>query len=446
MHDFENVLKRSGAIVPFKAERISNAIYRAAVAVGGRDKELAESLTEKVIEYLHKNEKVTSTPDIEQVQDAIEKVLIENGHAKVSKAFILYREERNKKRQTEVQHSSRSSASIPWRKIWHGLDWAVKYNLNTYSSMNRRIQEGEFPIIVHESEKAYENDLETVSEEIISKASELKVVLVSGPSASGKTTTTLKLEQKLKAKGYKFKALEVDHYFFDLELHPKDEFGDYDFETPQALDLDLINDHLDKLCKGQEVKIPYYDFKNGKRHLNRTPIQLEENEILLIDSLHGLFPKFSEGISVDHKFRIYIEPLIQMKGPDDEYVQWTDIRLMRRMLRDAVHRAYNPKQTLEHWHYVRSSELRNIMPYIGNADYIVSSAMPYELALYGPKLQSHFAEWAKEYKNDPLREDAYMRANRINELLSAIVGITDESSVPKDSVLREFIGGSIYTG
>jgi uridine kinase len=268
------------------------------------------------------------------------------------------------------------------------------------------------------------------------------MVMVSGPSSSGKTTTTYKLELRLKKMGMRFAPLIVDNYFFDLELHPKDEFGDYDFETPQALDLDLINDHLKRLADGEEVKIPYYDFKSGKRFLDQTPLRIKGNEVLLIDSLHGLYPEFSKEIPAIQKFKLYLEPLLQMKGTDGNYIRWTDIRLIRRMLRDSVHRAYNPEQTLLHWHYVRSSEKRTILPYSNTADYIVNTSMSYEIPLYRSRLFSKFTEWEKKYKDDPLRSDAYVRAARVKKVLESIEPIDDDSPVPGDSVLREFIGGS----
>jgi uridine kinase len=267
------------------------------------------------------------------------------------------------------------------------------------------------------------------------------MVIICGPSSSGKTTSTIKIAQRLERVGLKFVTLNVDNYFFDLEDHPIDEFGDYDFETPQALDLALFNTHLQKLIAGDEIHIPYYDFKQGKRYLDRTPLRLSSDEILLIDSLHGLYPPMTEGIADELKFKLYLEPLLQMKGPSG-YVRWTDLRLIRRMLRDAEHRAYDPRQTLEHWHYVRSSEMRNIIPYIGQADFIINSAMPYELALYRPRLLHSFAQWESDYEDNPLREDAFGRAARIHQVLESVTPVDDDSAVPSDSVLREFIGGS----
>ena len=436
------VIKRSGAIVPFNQKRITNAIYRAVVAVGGRDKHKAEELSEEVAKIL--NEKFTDSiiPNIEDIQDIVEKVLIENGHSTVAKEFILYREEAAERRDSEGRLTSKLNENVPWAKVWRNLDWAISHNLHTVDALNNRVANGEFSQIVNESERLYEDDVTLCSELIIERLNDLRMVMISGPSSSGKTTTTLKLEQKLIKKGYKFKVLNVDHYFFDLELHPKDEFGDYDFETPHALDLQLINEHLVKLSGGEEVLIPAYDFKTGTRQLNVTQMRLEKNELLLIDSLHGLYPEFSKDIRDDIKFKLYLEPLLQMKDKEDKYIRWTDLRLIRRMLRDSVHRAYNPQQTLEHWHYVRSSEMRNIIPYSNSADFIISSGMPYELPLYAHRLLKSFAEWDEKYKDDPLKTDAYERAARLHKVLKSVTPVADDSPVPGNSVMREFIGGS----
>jgi uridine kinase len=442
MTKITHVVKRSGAIVPFNKDRITNAIYRAAVAVGGRDRQRAEFLAGQVVEILEKRCSEGHTPHIEEIQDIVEEVLIENGHSQVAKEYILYREEQARKRREQAVRASRPSGNIPWRKIWYILDWSVSHNLHTIESMNERIRKGEFPHIVHEAESAYEDDVRFAARLIADRSDQLKIVIISGPSSSGKTTTTIKLEKHLEQMGLKFVALNVDNYFFDLEFHPKDEFGDFDFETPQALDLELISQHLLRLIQGEEVLIPYYDFKTSKRTLDQTPMKLDKDEILLIDSLHGFFPKMTKGVPEEVKFKLYLEPLLQMKGPDGRYIRWTDLRLIRRMLRDAAHRAYNPQKTLEHWHYVRASELRYIIPQITTTDYIINSGMPYEIPLYRPKLLDQFAQWEEKYSDDPLREDAYIRAARLHKVLQAVEPIEDDSPIPSDSVLREFIGGS----
>jgi uridine kinase len=444
MNTVKSVVKRSGAIVPFNSDRITNAIYRAAVAVGGRDRSVAEGLTRQVVEWLETKMPPDHIPTVEEIQDVVEKVLIENGHAKVAKAYILYRDERARLRRERAGVASRPSQNIPWAKLWRVLDWSVAHGVHTVAGLNERIARGEFPEIVREADAAYNEEVENAAELVLERRRDVKMILITGPSSSGKTTTTIKVGLRLKRMGFNLITLNVDNYFFDLELHPKDEFGDYDFETPQALDLALINQHLVRLIAGEEVRIPYYDFKTGHRYDDRTPMKLGAQDLILIDSLHGLFPDMTKDVPPEQKFKLYLEPLLQMKGLDGTYVRWTDLRLIRRMLRDAVQRAYDPRQTLEHWHYVRSSEMRNIIPHVNEADYIVNTGMPYELPLYRPRLLAQFAEWETRYANDPLREDAYARAKRVHALLQTVTPVEDDSPVPPDSVLREFIGGSIY--
>lgn len=444
MSRIESVVKRDGAIVDFTPQRITNAIYRAAVAVGGRDKSTAEKLTEEVVAVLERETPEGEIPTVEQIQDIVEKVLIENGHARVAKAYILYRAERARLREQRAERRAQPSSNIPWSKLWQILDWAVDHGMHSVESLNKRLEKGELSEIVGASEAFYQEDVENAANLIAERKEELRMVIIAGPSSSGKTTTTIKLGERLARHGMKLVTLNVDHYFFDLEMHPKDEFGDYDFETPQALDLDLINEHLARLFEGEEVRIPFYDFKTGSRRLEQTPMQLSEGEVILIDSLHGLYPDMTKDIPLENKFRLYIEPLLQLKDPSGQYVRWTDIRLIRRMLRDAAHRAYDPTKTLLHWHYVRDSELRNIIPYVNTADYILNSAMPYEMPLYKAKLFDEFARWTKTYQGDPLRRDAYERASRVHALMQTLVAVEDDAVVPENSVIREFIGGSIY--
>ena len=434
------VIKRNGATVPFSRDRITNAIYRAAVSVGGRDRKIAEGLSKQVVEILETRFESNQYPTVEEIQDVVEKVLIENGHAKVSKHYILYREERTRRRKKEKSRSELHTEYIPWRKIWGVLDWAVEHEVNTVAKLNQRVENGEFPDVVRESEEAYESDIRAVTELIGERKDVVKLVIIAGPSSSGKTTTTQKIAHKLGQQNLRFVELNLDNYYYDLELHPKDEFGDYDFETPQSLDIDLINQHLHQLLAGKEILMPHYDFKTGINHPEQTPMKLAEGDIILIDSLYGLYPPLTDGIA-DNKINLYIEPLMQVKDNSGMYVRWTDIRLMRRMLRDATHRAYNYEQTLTHWHYVRSGEMKNIIPYSGTADFVINSAMPYELPLYKSKLFDSFVEWAGRYQDDPLRQDAYMRAARIHNLFEKVTPESDDSAVPKNSVIREFIGG-----
>ena len=444
MTKITHVVKRTGAVVPFNKERIINAIYRAAVAVRGRDRAIAEGLANQVVAMLEETTPPGHTPTIEEIQDVVEKVLIENGHAKTAKAYILYRDERARRRRERAKRSARPSENIPWCKMWEVLDWTVDHDLCTIERLNARIARGEFPEIVRETDRAYNEDITTASEMIRERRDSVKIVIIAGPSSSGKTTTTTKLSHLLKKMGLSLVPLTVDHYFFDLELHPKDEHGDYDFETPQALDLELINEHLTRLIAGEEVRIPFYDFKTSKRHDDHTPMRVGPNDVILIDSLHGLYADMTRSVDDELKFKLYIEPLLQMKGPDGKFIRWTDLRLMRRMLRDAIHRAYDPQRTLEHWHYVRSSELRHIIPYVNATDYIVNSGLPYELPIMRARLFDHFEQWVEQYRDDPLREDAFTRAERVYRFLEIVTPVEDDSAIPPDSLLREFIGGSCY--
>lgn len=444
MTKLTHVIKRDGSIVPFTPERITNAIYRAAVAVDGRDKQRAEDLSAQVVAALEKSVPEGENPTIETIQDEVEKVLIENGHARVAKAYILYRDERARQRAKRGDVDKTPSGNIPWAKLWQVLDWSVSHEVHTSQKLNQQIREGKLHEIVTAAEAAYSEDVENAANLILERKGEIRVVFIAGPSSSGKTTTTIKVGERLARQGFKLITLNIDHYFFDLEMHPKDEFGDYDFETPQALNMRLINQNLTDLFAGKEVRIPYYDFKTGHSVPEHTPMRLNKNDIVLIDSLHGLYPEMTEDIPDEWKFKLYIEPLLQMKLRNGRYARWTDIRLMRRMLRDASHRAYDPTQTLLHWHYVRSSELRHIIPYINAVDTVVNSAMPYELPIYKSKLGANFARWAEEYHDDPLRKDAWERADRVNRMFQEIDAVQDDSFVPEDSVIREFIGGGIY--
>jgi uridine kinase len=442
--EITHVVKRTGAVVPFRQERITNAIYRAAVAVGGRDRAVAERLAGQVVAALEGRTPPDHVPTVEEIQDVVEKVLIENGHARTAKAYILYREERARLRRERAQQSALPAGNRPWRKMWEVLAWAADHDLHTVERLNERLAQGEFPEVVRETDRAYNEDISVAAEMIRQRRERVRLVIVAGPSSSGKTTTTVKLTHLLTRMGLRLLPLTVDHYFFDVALQPKDEFGDYDYETPQALDLALIDEHLKRLIAGEQVYIPFYDFKTGKPHREHTPLQAGPGDVILVDSLHGLFPEMTRSVAEEAKFKLYLEPLLQMKDRDGEFIRWTDLRLMRRMLRDVVHRAAAPQQTLEHWHYVRKSELRNIIPYATAADYVVNTGLPYELPVVSARLRDDFARWQERYRNDPLHADAFERAERVHRLLESVTPAEDESAIPPDSLLREFIGGSCY--
>ena len=173
-------------------------------------------------------------------------------------------------------------------------------------------------------------------------------------------------------------------------------------------------------------------------------MRLADDEVLLMDCLHGLYSDMTRSIPDEHKFRLYIETLGQLHNENDEFMRWTDHRLMRRMIRDSWSRNHQVLETLTHWHYVRKSELQNIIPFIGNVDFVVNSAMPYEFPVLKSRLFHHFPQAIERYRNDFKRQDAYLRARRVMQFLEPLRDDVDESVIPSTSLFREFIGGSEY--
>lgn len=438
------IVKRNGQVVAFDKEKIVNAIFKAAIQVGGEDRRLAEILAEKVVHHLEVTRQPPALPSVEEVQDIIEKELIESGHARTAKEFILYRYAHNKLREGVEKQGTTSSGNIPYKKIWQTLTWAIDYDCYSVDRINARIEDGTYPQLVKDATEKYNADIASAVEKIIARKDDVRIVIIAGPSSSGKTTTTIKTGEHLAKQGYELVSMELDNYYFNLEHHPKDEFGDYDFETPEALDLKLINQHLADLLDGKTIQMPRYNFKTGKREEETDPMKLEKNQILLLDSLHGLYGPMTDSVPDEKKFKLYIETLCQIKNQDGEFIRWTDVRLLRRMVRDSWHRSYNPRQTLEHWHYVRRSEIQHIIPFLGTVDHIIDGSLAYELPIYKKHLFAHFPDFVKDYREDPKRQDAYIRAKRVHDLLESFKTWEDEEVVPKDALIREYIGGSIY--
>lgn len=437
------VVKRNGQVVTFDKEKVVNAIFKAAQSVGGKDRRLAEILADKVVHQLALTKKPDALPSVEEIQDIIEKELIEAGHAKTAKAFILYRAAHAKLREGREQDHA-TSGNIPYKKIWQVLNWAIDHDCFSIMRINERIANGTYPQLVLEANEKYQADVKAAADKILARRDQVRIVIIAGPSSSGKTTTTIKLGEVLQQQGFELLAMNLDNYYFDLSHHPRDEFGDYDFETPEALDLALINQHLADLLAGKTIQMPRYNFKTGKREEQTDPLTLKDHQILLLDSLHGLYAPMTQSVPAEKKFKIYIESLCQIKNHDGEFLRWTDVRLLRRMVRDSWHRSYNPKQTLEHWHYVRRSEIRHIIPFVGTVDHIIDGSLAYELPVYKKHLFKYFPDFVKEYREDPKRQDAYIRAKRVHDMLAAFTQWDDESVIPKDALIREYIGGSIY--
>lgn len=443
---FTHVIKRDGSLEEFKQVRITEAIYRAAVDVGGRDRNLAEQVSEVVVRTLNFYTIKGDYPTIEEINDIIEKVLIERGHARTSKAFILRRAEQQSfgkgRRRKEI-----ADEPIPYKKIWNILVWNLTQNCETIEKINQKMNsKEEFVNFMNKCNQAYSADVDAAAAKIIERKDRIKVVIIAGPSSSGKTTTTIKLGERLSEEGLSLRAINVDNYFWDLEMHPKDKFGDYDFETPQAIDLKLFNENIRGLLAGEEIQTPIYDFPSGKRLSETNPMKIEKNDVLLIDCLHGLFPDLTAGVPPRNKFLLYIETLAQLRDKTGYFVRWTDIRLLRRMIRDMQFRAYSPEQTLTHWHYVRRSEMRHIIPYIHSVDHIINGALAYELPIHKTLLGEYFPKWVEKYKDDSDRVDAFIRANRVGQLFEEVKAAPKEfiDAVDKKALMREYIGGSEY--
>jgi len=439
----KQILKRDGRIVPFNREKITFAVLQAAVAVGGRDRVKAEKVTDDVVRMLEQRQRGESIPTVEEVQDLVEKALIERGHAKTAKAYIVYRYEHALKRSGR-KSLTYSADNIPYEKLWEALSWAVDHDCVHLDQIAQSIGEGRYGQLISDCEQFYAQELNKAAEKLAERLDTVKMVIIAGPSSSGKTTTTIKVEQQLKPKGYRFVPINVDNFFLDLDDHPKDLRGDYDFETPQALDLPLINQTFSALLEGRRVEVPFYNFKTGKREGTSGQLQLGQGEILLVDSLHGLHPEMTEGIREEQKFRLYIETLSQIKDQNSQFVRWADIRLLRRTVRDMQFRNYSPTQTIRHWHFVRRSELRYIVPRLREAEVIVNSFLPYEISIMKGRVGELFPDYLREFKEDADSADAYDRALRIHRMFEQVPAWTDEQLVPQDSLLREFIGGSVY--
>jgi uridine kinase len=433
------VIKRTGEIVPFDRTKVVNAIYKAAAAVGGHDRALSERLADQVVTMLARS---GGTPSVEEIQDLAEKVLIENGHAKTAKAYILYRNERARLREQKGGRRV-TRDDVPFKAMWRALVFNLEHDCHTVDGLVRHVRNGTFPDLVAAAEEVSEAEVAEAANAVLAARDRVRLVFIAGPSSSGKTTTTAKIASRLREAGIEVVPLNMDNYFFDLHLHPRDESGDYDFETPEALDLRLINEHLAALLAGREIAVPIYDFKLGRRLEARVPLRLPPHAVLLLDTLHGLYDGLSASVPDACKFRVYLETVLQLRDGQGRWVRWTDLRLLRRMLRDSRHRNYDPEQTLLHWHYVRRGELKHIIPHIGRADAVVNGGLPYELPILARHLAHLFPRFLAAWEGDPARAEALSRARRVAALLDEMEPAEDDC-VPPTSVLREFIGGSAY--
>lgn len=314
-------------------------------------------------------------------------------------------------------------------------EWGKILNINNLGDLNDSIVNTKPGELINLSESIQDYKLLKIAETIKQKSKDIKIVLMSGPSSSGKTTTARKLSLYLKTLGLNPIALSLDDYFLDREDTPLDENGNYDFESLRAIDTKLFNNQISKMLKGSKVITPTFDFVKGKKTF-KNAIKLEEKDILIIEGLHCLNDALLESIPRKNKYKIYISPLPFLNIDNDNRISMTDLRLLRRMVRDNRVRGYSPSQTLKSWADVRKGEEKYIFPFQDEADTIFNSTLAYELAV----LKTYAEPLLFTVQED---DPEYDTALRLLQLLKFVLPMPSQD-VPSVSILREFIGGSYF--
>lgn len=314
-------------------------------------------------------------------------------------------------------------------------EWGRILNINNLGDLNDSIVNTKPGELINLSESIQDYKLLKIAETIKQKSKDIKIVLMSGPSSSGKTTTARKLSLYLKTLGLNPIALSLDDYFLDREDTPLDENGNYDFESLRAIDTKLFNNQISKMLKGSKVITPTFDFVKGKKTF-KNAIKLEEKDILIIEGLHCLNDALLESIPRKNKYKIYISPLPFLNIDNDNRISMTDLRLLRRMVRDNRVRGYSPSQTLKSWADVRKGEEKYIFPFQDEADTIFNSTLAYELAV----LKTYAEPLLFTVQED---DSEYDTALRLLQLLKFVLPMPSQD-VPSVSILREFIGGSYF--
>ena len=313
-------------------------------------------------------------------------------------------------------------------------NWLNVLGVADVGSLNEAIERGHIREIVLVSEALHEGRIAQIARQIAARREQVRLVLIAGPSASGKTTFSKRLSIQLLAHGLRPFPLELDSYFVDRERTPRDENGDYDFESLQALDLPLFNEQLLALMAGQEVRLPRFDFQSGRRQEGGT-VRLKPDHIILVEGIHGLNPGLLPAVPAERTFRVYVSALTQLNIDRHNRVPTTDTRLIRRIVRDAASRGYTAEETLQRWESVRRGEKRHIFPYQEHADAMFNSALVYELSVLKPLAEPLLLQVAPP---SPRR----VEAKRLLAFLEWFVPCPQDL-IPDNSLIREFIGGSI---
>lgn len=314
-------------------------------------------------------------------------------------------------------------------------EWGNKLNINNLGELNDYISNSNSGNLIQLSEIMQDYKLLNIAEEIVLNKDDYKVILLSGPSSSGKTTTSMKLSLYLKSLGLNPTHLSMDDYFLERDQTPLGPNGKPDFESLNALDIKLFDSQISKLLKGTKVTVPTFNFISGKKEYKRT-IKMQKNDILIIEGLHALNENILKNIPKKNKFKVYISPLTYLNIDDDNRISMTDLRLLRRIVRDNRTRGYSPSTTLNNWEDVRKGEEKYVFPYQDNANVMFNTSLAYELGV----LKTYVEPLLYTVKAD---DPEYLTARRLLELLKCVLPISSES-VPQISIIREFIGGSYF--
>ncbi|MBC8449246.1 MAG: nucleoside kinase [Chloroflexi bacterium] len=313
-------------------------------------------------------------------------------------------------------------------------DWTKVIGVPDVGALNQTIESGRIGEVALVAEALHEQRIARIAYDVAQRRGEIRLVLIAGPSSSGKTTFAKRLAVQLMANGVHPVALGLDDYFVDREHTPRDENDEYDFEALEALDLALFNEQLLQLMDGQEVMLPHYNFRTGRREPGET-LRLTPDHVILIEGIHGLNPDLVPQVPPERLYRIYVSALTQLNVDRHNRVPTTDTRLIRRIVRDATSRGYTAQQTIARWASVRRGEKRNIFPYQEHADVMVNTALVYELAVLKPFVEPLLLQIERG-------APGYVEARRLLAFLKWFLPCKPDL-VPDNSILREFIGGSI---
>ena len=315
-------------------------------------------------------------------------------------------------------------------------DWCALMGVRGVGTLNEMVRSGNIVNLINLSEALHERKYADIADQIFDRRGAVKIVFIAGPSSSGKTSTSKRLALQCRILGLNPKVIELDNYFVDRELTPRDADGEYDFEALGAMDLDFLGKQLNELLEGKEVEIPRFDFKTGKRYFNGNMMQLHEKDILIMEGIHALNPAMIPGVDNSKVFRVYASALTSLSIDENNNISTSDNRMLRRMIRDNRARGVNPEDTLMRWQSVRRGENRNIFPYQEYADAVFNSAHIFEL----PVLK-YYAE--PLLRRIPPTSPAYTEASRMLKFLDYIVALSpaEIAAIPPTSILREFIAG-----